>query len=61
MDVVVAPVDQTYVTPPLAVKTDDVPVQNELLPLITGTGNGFTFTVFVFVAKQPLISVTVTV
>ena len=55
---VVAPVFQTYETPPDAVSKEDAPVQNVVLPLITATGNGFTTTSIPVEAEQPLLSVT---
>ena len=55
---VVAPVFQTYETPPDAVSKEDAPVQNVVLPLITATGKGFTTTSIPVEAEQPLLSVT---
>ena len=59
---VVAPVDQLYEVPPLAVKVVGLPAQIVVdAGTILAVGAGLTVTVALAVAVQPLASVTVTV
>ena len=62
MAAVVAPVDQLYDVPPLAVKVVGVPSQMVAeAGVILAVGVGLTVTVVLVVAVQPFASVTVTV
>ena len=58
---VVAPLLHKYVPPPVAVNAVGVPLQITDVPEMLAVGNGFTVTVLVAVAVQPLLFVTVTV
>ena len=58
---VVAPVDQAYVPPPVAVNVLDVPAQIAVVPVMDGVGNALTVKVRLAVAVQPEAFVTVTV
>jgi hypothetical protein len=63
IDCVVAPFDQRYDVPALAVSVTDPPAQNVVGPPTVIVATGFAFTVTVvaaLVAEQPLVFVTVT-
>jgi hypothetical protein len=61
MAAVFAPVDQTYVPPPVAVNVLVSPAQMVFVPVIDGVGSALTVKVRVAVAVQPDAFVTVTV
>jgi hypothetical protein len=60
MAAVAAPLLQAYVPPPDAVNIVEAPAQITVLPVIVAVGSGFTTTVAVATAVQPVAFVTTT-